>query len=33
MRRNYAREENEVNSCLVLTCQTVPVSDSVSVDA
>jgi ring-1,2-phenylacetyl-CoA epoxidase subunit PaaE len=32
MRRNYALEDYEVDSGFVLTCQTFPVSDSVTVD-
>jgi ring-1,2-phenylacetyl-CoA epoxidase subunit PaaE len=32
MRRNYALEPNEVEAGYVLTCQTLPVSDAVTVD-
>lgn len=32
MRRNYALEDNEVDAGFVLTCQTFPVSDTVTVD-
>ncbi len=32
MRRNYALEDYEVDSGFVLTCQTFPVSDDVTVD-
>ncbi len=32
MRRNYALEQAEVEEGFVLTCQTHPVSDSVTVD-
>jgi ring-1,2-phenylacetyl-CoA epoxidase subunit PaaE len=32
MRRNYALEQKEVDAGYVLTCQTVPVSDAVTVD-
>ena len=32
MRRNYALEQHEVNAGYVLTCQTVPTSDEITVD-
>ena len=32
MRRNYALEQAEVDAGFVLTCQTLPVSDGVTVD-
>ena len=32
MRRNYALEHDEVAAGFVLTCQTLPVSDAVTVD-
>jgi ring-1,2-phenylacetyl-CoA epoxidase subunit PaaE len=32
MRRNYALEDAEVNAGFVLTCQSLPVSDDVTVD-
>lgn len=32
MRRNFALEESEVDSGVVLTCQSIPISDSVTVD-
>ena len=32
MRRNYALEPSEVDAGYVLTCQTLPVSDAVTVD-
>ena len=32
MRRNFALEESEVADGFVLTCQSLPVSDSVTVD-
>jgi ring-1,2-phenylacetyl-CoA epoxidase subunit PaaE len=32
MRRNFALEDEEVEAGFVLTCQTLPVSDEVTVD-
>ena len=32
MRRNYALEPHEVDAGYVLTCQTVPTSDEITVD-
>jgi ring-1,2-phenylacetyl-CoA epoxidase subunit PaaE len=32
MRRNYALEQDEVDAGYVLTCQSLPVSDTVTVD-
>ena len=32
MRRNYALEDSEVDAGFVLTCQTFPLSDTVTVD-
>ena len=32
MRRNYALEPTEVEAGFVLTCQTLPLSDAVTVD-